>query len=122
MPKISNSQQSGNPDYTVKTTVLADEITEIQHVRLDVGTGTSESTVTALNPIPTASIAYTTLIDEVSASVSYYGFALPGTATSAASWKIMKKSVSGAVTTYAFAGSAATFVNVWNNRAALSYG
>jgi hypothetical protein len=65
--------------------------------------------------------ALTNIIDTTSSPTEYYGAALPGTATSAASWRIMKKSVSGSVTTYAWAGGAATFVNIWDNRASLSY-
>ena len=64
---------------------------------------------------------FTNIIDVASATIEYYGAAVPGTATSAALWRIQRKSVSGNVTTYAWAGGAATYVNVWDNRASFSY-
>jgi len=62
-----------------------------------------------------------TMIDEVSDTVTYVGFALPSTATSDAKWRILKQEVSGTVTSTLYAGGTIEFVNVWNNRAALSY-
>jgi hypothetical protein len=71
--------------------------------------------------ISTNSKAYKTIIDEVSATLSYIGKAEPGTATSSASWQIQRLSVSGGVTSIEFAGGAATFSQIWANRAGLTY-
>jgi hypothetical protein len=60
-------------------------------------------------------------MDEVSASVTYIGKARIGTATSAASWQIQKLGVSGTVTTITWADGDASFNNVWDDRAGLSY-
>ena len=60
-------------------------------------------------------------IDQASATVTYIGQAAPGTATSAASWRIQRMSVSGTVTTLEYADGDLSFNNVWDNRAALSY-
>lgn len=60
--------------------------------------------------------------DVVSSTLSYLGEANPGTATSAASWRIKKLvfDASGDITvTYADGNS--SFDNVWDNRASLSY-
>lgn len=64
---------------------------------------------------------YKTLIDVASTTVTYFGFALPGTATSAETWRILKKSVSGTVTTFGYAGGVSTFTKTWDNRASYSY-
>jgi hypothetical protein len=64
---------------------------------------------------------YIVQIDEVSDSVAYYGWAVPGTPTSDSKWRIMKKSVSGNVTSYLFADGNSKFDNIWDNRASLTY-
>lgn len=62
-----------------------------------------------------------TNVDEASASITYVGKALFGTATSAASWQIIKIEVTGNVTEVAAADGDLNFDNVWDNRASLSY-
>jgi len=60
--------------------------------------------------------------DVVSSTLSYLGEANPGTATSAASWRIKKLvfDAAGDITvTYADGNS--SFDNIWDNRASLSY-
>lgn len=64
---------------------------------------------------------YTSYTDDASATVSYYGWASPGIATSTAAWRIMKKTVAGTVTSYTWADGDLNFDNIWNNRASLSY-
>lgn len=59
-------------------------------------------------------------MDEASATVTYVGEALPGTATSAASWRI-KKLDTAAGTSVKWADGDTLFNNVWDNRAALTY-
>lgn len=60
-------------------------------------------------------------IDQASATVTYIGQAAPGAATSAASWRIQRMSVSGTVTTMEYADGDLSFNNIWDNRASLSY-
>lgn len=64
---------------------------------------------------------YDTMLDDTTtANVTYVGYAAPGAATSAASWKIKKlDATSGLVVR--FADGNANFDNVWDNRASLSY-
>jgi hypothetical protein len=61
--------------------------------------------------------------DIVDATTSYQGYALPGTATSAAAWQITRstKDGSGNVTAVLFADGNDLYDNVWDNRASLSY-
>lgn len=66
-------------------------------------------------------VCFDILQDDASATVSYYGFAAPGTATTAATWRIMRKSVSGNVTSYRYADGTDTFIKVWDNRASYTY-
>lgn len=61
---------------------------------------------------------YTTLIDDTStADVIYIGKAQPGTATSAALWRIKKINDSSVL----FADSNDKFDNIWDNRVSLTY-
>jgi len=63
---------------------------------------------------------YTTRLDEASATITYVGVAAPGTATSAASWRIKRlDSTAGLIVLYADADT--NFDNIWDNRAALTY-
>jgi hypothetical protein len=64
--------------------------------------------------------AYSLLVDEASASTTYLGEAVVGTATSAASWRVRKIVVSGTVTSIQWASSAA-WTQIWDNRASLTY-
>lgn len=100
-----------------------------------VGTANSlnfSGTTSSINPIDSSEVNvqvtsgdtvpdYTTLIDDVGSGVTYIGYAVPGTATSAASWKIKKLIESGDDAQVLFANGAATFVNIWDNRASLGY-
>lgn len=65
---------------------------------------------------------YQMAVDEVSASLTYQGWADPTAATSAASWKIRRISISGTVTRIQWADGDLSFDNVWDNRASLTYG
>lgn len=62
-----------------------------------------------------------TLIDSPDASTTYIGNASIGTATSAALWSIKKVSISGTLTTMAWAGGTDAYSNIWDNRASLTY-
>lgn len=59
--------------------------------------------------------------DTGSGGISYQGWALAGTATSAASWRIRKIVQTGNDFAITWADGNTTMDNVWNNRAALSY-
>lgn len=61
------------------------------------------------------------LVDEVDANTTYVGEANHGTLSSANSWRIKKITVSGTVTTVAFADGDDDFNNVWDDRTSLSY-
>ena len=63
---------------------------------------------------------YQTLIDKASITVTYVGYALPGTATSSALWRIIKiDKTSGTKVT--FADSVTSYTKVWDNRATYNY-
>lgn len=59
--------------------------------------------------------------DQVDPTTAYLGHALPGTATSAASWRIIRYTFSGDDIGGAYADGNASFDNVWDDRASLSY-
>lgn len=69
----------------------------------------------------TVSRPFATRIDEVNASLSYIGWAIPGTLDAAATWRIMRMSVTGTVNAIEWADGNEDFDNVWNDRASLSY-
>jgi hypothetical protein len=61
-------------------------------------------------------------VDEASPTVTYVGQATPGTAKSAALWRIKRITTSGSQVSIDWANGSAAFENVWNNRVALTYG
>ena len=64
---------------------------------------------------------YRTEIDVVSATVTYVGYADPGTPTSSALWKIKKLTGTGDDLSVTYADGNSNFDNIWDNRASLSY-
>lgn len=60
--------------------------------------------------------------DVVSATISYVGYAAPGTATSAAAWQIKRLTTAadGGIDVEVADGNL-NFDNVWDNRASLTY-
>lgn len=60
-------------------------------------------------------------IDEASATVTYFGWALPGVSTGQAKFRIKKMTVSGTVTTLLKADGNDELDNIWDNRASLTY-
>lgn len=58
--------------------------------------------------------------DTTTTDVIYQGWALPGTATSAASWKVRKIDISSGAS-ISWADGDTNFDNVWDNIASLSY-
>jgi len=71
---------------------------------------------TGLGNVYTQQMAYTGNL------ITYQGWAAPGTATSAAGWAIVLYTYSGNLLTgITWAGGAAAFNQVWDDRASLSY-
>ena len=64
---------------------------------------------------------YATRIDEASATITYVGKAVPGTATSAATWQIQRLTDTGSGLTVEWADGDDAFDNEYDNRASLSY-
>jgi len=75
--------------------------------------------VEEVNNTPTVVNIYATLIDEVSDTVTYVGKAITGTATSTSEWLISKISVSGDITTVAYASD--SYDKEWDDRATYTY-
>lgn len=63
---------------------------------------------------------YTTLIDEVSATVTYIGEAVTGTAVGSAAWRIKKIDSSSGIV-IAWADGVSTFIKIWTSRTGYSY-
>lgn len=61
------------------------------------------------------------LVDQNANGVTYFGTALPGTATSDAGWQISARSTSGTVDSFLWAESDASMNNIWDNRTSLAY-
>lgn len=61
------------------------------------------------------------VIDAVDATTTYIGETKPGTATSAALWRIKKISTASTVTSIELADGNDLFDNIFDNRASLSY-
>jgi hypothetical protein len=60
-------------------------------------------------------------VDEVSTTLTYVGYAVPGTAASAASWRIARIQTVGTVLMKTWANGNTNYQNIWNDRASLSY-
>jgi hypothetical protein len=60
-------------------------------------------------------------VDFVGTTTIYIGEAQPGTATSAASWRVKRVVFTGDDSTTLFADGNSNFDNIWDNRASLSY-
>lgn len=101
----------------VAGTVSVDDSTPIS-VAVD---GTVPVSVAAILDVEQQPPLVVEKIDQASATVTYIGQAAPGTATSAASWRIQRMSVSGTVTTLAYADGDLNFNNIWDNRSSLTY-
>lgn len=71
--------------------------------------------------IATESYEQSTRIDEASATVSYFGFALVGSSESSSVWKIKRLTVSSNITKVEYADGNINYDNNWSNRASLSY-
>lgn len=63
---------------------------------------------------------YLVLLDEVSATLSYMGEAIPGTATTTPSWRIRKIDTSSGVS-IEWAESSTAFSYIWDDRASYTY-
>lgn len=77
-----------------------------------------------MKPILTLDGAYTQMISQDANDLDQYvGIAKPGTATSSALWQIKKigYSATGKVTSVTWAGGTDQFIQIWDNRASLSY-
>jgi hypothetical protein len=61
------------------------------------------------------------LFDDAGSSTFYIGRAVPGTATSAASWEIRKLLTLGNNVEILWADGDGNYDNIWDNRASLSY-
>lgn len=91
-------------------------------VALPTGAATSAKQDSLLIEMKIANGAYAMQVDDTGTTL-YQGWAVPGTLTSAASWRIRRVVTSGtpADTAITFADGNDSFDNIYNNRAALSY-
>lgn len=120
-PIVSNSYVSNNPDIPVRATGTATN-KYIQHIRLDLGSGSAEAQATGTVPVSgtvsTSTASYSLRYDE-GATYTYIGNAEAGSATSSAVWQI--KRLTNADNTILFADGTTSFDNVWDDRLSLTY-
>ena len=60
-------------------------------------------------------------LDDAGGGITYVGWAIPGSITSSAIWKLMRMTESSGDLTIEWADGNVSYDNVWNNRASLSY-
>jgi hypothetical protein len=104
-----NSTSGALDVYVVNGVVVSGTVTTVP-----TGTTTVAGNVTSVTPDETFRF------DGSATPVLYIGVAPPGTAESAAGWKIMQVNT-GSPLNILYAGGAATYVNQWSNRTGLSY-
>ena len=73
-----------------------------------------------VSAVSTTDTQYTTLLDEVSATLSYIGEAPPNSSMSAPVWRMRRLDTTSGVQLY-YADGNTRFDNVWDNRASLTY-
>ena len=74
------------------------------------------------NPLLITNVPFFTQItDNSSSTVTYFGYALPGSETSQAKWVIVRQLIAGSVITLAFAGASRDFDQIWDKRTSLTY-
>ena len=61
------------------------------------------------------------IVDEYSGTLIYLGWAGVGSATGSSVWKIQRISITGSITTIAWADGNPQYDNVWENRASITY-
>lgn len=61
------------------------------------------------------------IVEQINQGQTYYGYALPGSATSEPVWAIQRTTEDKGVSTYQWADGNKNFDNVWDNRANLQY-
>jgi len=111
---------------TPQLVVLADSKTGRPVDLKDIGSGNNVTVVTPGGGRGSSSTGstvvqkYLVLLDEVSATLSYMGEAIPGTATSAPSWRIRKIDTSSGVS-IEWAESSTAFSYIWDDRASYTY-
>jgi hypothetical protein len=103
-------------------TFAADDVSGVLYprVKLTFGVDGSSTDASTVDPCPVREPPLDQLIDEASSTITYICEAVPGTATSAAAWRVQRVSVSGTVTTIRYAGAGA-FDQVADDRASLTY-
>lgn len=112
-----NVYNAPNPNYEVKTRELSDN-SVVQHVQLDIGTGTSSSLVDASNPLPTTTTSYTLRVDD-GATYMYIGQALAGASEADPVWRIKRLTQVDLTILYPLGSSG--FNQKWSDRLTLSY-
>lgn len=76
----------------------------------------------AMNTVNVWDGALKTIVEDTGVGgITYIGEAIPGTATSAAGWRIQRITVAGTTTTIEWVGSGSKFNQIWDNRTSLSY-
>ena len=65
--------------------------------------------------------SYATQLDEASSTITYVGKAAVGSATASAVWQIQRITATGPDLAIDWADGDASFNNIWDNRASLSY-
>ena len=87
----------------------------------DLATMTTSGVRKGLDVSVIPSAAEKKIIDTSVADTIYYGYAVTGSATSSAVWKIFKQDLVSNITTITYADGNDLYDNVWDNRYALTY-
>ena len=99
--------------------IQVSDSTTIQQNKQDI-TGSNRASETK-RTLDVAGIEESIRIDEVSSSITYFGFAKIGSLTSSPVWKIKKMTVSGTVTAFTFANGSELYDQIFDDRASLTY-
>lgn len=119
--KVSNSALANNPDYQVE---VEDQGGGVLRQVVSVAGLASTDFSSLLLELRILNGSYAQRVDKASTTVTYLGWAEPGTATSAAEWRVKRITESSEGSgDYAmeFADGDSDFDNVWDDRASLSY-
>ena len=104
-------------------TGLADVVLDVSAIQTALNTAQADITALALRvtALELATMQTAMQYDYIDATTSYRGEAVPGTATSAALWRVQRITITGDDLVIEWADGSSDFTQIWDDRLSLTY-